>query len=74
MNIQAEKLSVLQQIINSDDASLIKDIKSLISSRDMDWFDGLSKAQKSDVTEGIAQLDAGEVFSHEEARKRFGYK
>lgn len=74
MNIQAEKLNVLQQIINSDDASLIKDIKSLISSRDMDWFDGLSKTQKSDVTEGIAQLDCGDVFSHEEAQKRFGYK
>ncbi|WP_342332534.1 hypothetical protein [Pedobacter sp. FW305-3-2-15-E-R2A2] len=74
MNIQAEKLGILQQIINSDDANLIKDIKSLISSRDMDWFDGLSKTKKSDVTEGIAQLDAGEVFSHEEAGKRFGYK
>lgn len=74
MNIQAEKLGILQQIINSDDANLIKDIKSLISSRDMDWFDGLSKTKKSDVTEGIAQLDAGEFFSHEEAGKRFGYK
>ncbi|EHQ25907.1 hypothetical protein [Mucilaginibacter paludis] len=31
MNIQAEKLNVLQQIINTNDMSLIKDIKSLIS-------------------------------------------
>jgi hypothetical protein len=74
MNIQAEKLAVLQQIINSDDVNLIKDIKSLINNRDMDWFDGLSKSQRNDVTEGLNQLDNGTFFSHEEAKKRFGYK
>ena len=74
MNIQAEKLNVLQQIINSDDVNLIKDIKSLLSSRDMDWFDGLSKTQQSDVVEGLEQLDKGNSFSHEEAKSRFGYK
>jgi len=74
MNIQAEKLNVLQQIINSDDVNLIKDIKSLINNREMDWFDGLSKSQQNDVTEGLSQLDSGNFFSHEEAKKRFGYK
>jgi hypothetical protein len=74
MNIQAEKLNVLQQIINSDDVNLIKDIKSLINNRDMDWFDGLSKSQQNDVSEGLNQLDSGNFFSHEEAKKRFGYK
>jgi len=39
MNIQAEKLNVLQQIINTDDVGLIKDIKALINNRDLDWFD-----------------------------------
>jgi len=74
MNIQAEKLNVLQQIINSDDVNLIRDIKSLINNREMDWFDGLSKSQQNDVTEGLSQLDSGNFFSHEEAKKRFGYK
>ena len=74
MNIQAEKLNVLQQIINSDDVNLIKDIKSLINNREMDWFDGLNKSQQNDVTEGLNQLDSGNFFSHEEAKKRFGYK
>ncbi len=73
MNIQAEKLNVLQQIINSDDVSLIKDIKSLISNRDIDWFDGLSKSQQNDVSEGIRQLDNGNVFTHEQAKSKFGY-
>jgi len=74
MNIQAEKLNVLQQIINSDDVNLIKDIKSLIDNREMNWFDGISKSQQNDVTEGLSQLDSGKFISHEEAKKRFGYK
>lgn len=74
MNIQAEKLSVLQQIINTDDVSLIREIKSLLTNKDLDWFDGLSKTQKADVIEGISQLGNGDVFTHEEAKKRFGYK
>ncbi|SEB17644.1 hypothetical protein [Pedobacter hartonius] len=74
MNIQAEKLNVLQQIINSDDVNLIKDIKSLINNRKMDWFDRLSKSQQNNVTEGLNQLDSGNFFSHKKAKKRFGYK
>jgi hypothetical protein len=53
MNIQAEKLNVLKQIINSDDVNLIKDIKLLINNREMDWFDGLNKSQQNDVREGL---------------------
>jgi hypothetical protein len=74
MNIQAEKHNVLQQIIDSDDVNLIKDIKSLINNREMDWFDSLTKSQQNDVTEGLSQLDSGNFFSHEDAKKRFGYK
>ena len=71
MDLQSEKLSVLQQIINSDDESLIRDIKSLLTARDFDWFDGLSGSQQNDVLEGINQLDKGDSFSHEEAKRRF---
>lgn len=74
MDLKAEKLNVLQQIINSDDMNLIMDIKSLIDNREVDWFDGLSKSQQDDVTEGLDQLDTGNFFSHEEAKTRFTHK
>lgn len=72
MNIQAEKLSVLQQILNTNDIGIINDIKSLLNSREDDWFDGLSKVQQNDVLEGLSQLDKSDVFSHQDAKKRFG--
>lgn len=71
MNIEAEKLSVLQQIINTNDVDLIMDIKQLLNSKEVDWFDGLSKAQQNDVEEGIAQLDKGEVLTHEDVKMKF---
>lgn len=73
MDLQAEKLNVLQQIINSNDESLIRDIKSLITAREFDWFEELNVNQQNDVLEGINQLDRGESFSHEEAKKRFSF-
>lgn len=71
MNIEAEKLSVLQQIINTNDVDLIMDIKQLLNSKEVDWFDGLSKAQQNDVEEGIAQLNKGEVLTHEDVKMKF---
>lgn len=71
MDLQSEKLTVLQEIINTNDESLIRDIQSLISSRELDWFDALSQDQQNDVLNGIGQLNKGESFSHEEAKRRF---
>lgn len=65
-------LSVLHKIINSDDESLIRDINAVIIGRDFDWFAELSENQQNDVLQGINQLDNGDFFTHEEAKKRFG--
>jgi predicted transcriptional regulator len=72
MNIQAEKLDILQVIMNSNDEGLIMDIKAFLSSRKSDWFDELSENQQKDVLEGLAQADDGEVVPHEDAVKLFG--
>lgn len=72
MNLQAEKLDILQTIINTEDEGLIKDVQAILKNRENDWFDELSNKQQNDVLEGIAQADRGQTFSHEEAKKRFG--
>ncbi len=72
MNIQAEKLDILQVIMNSNDEGLIMDLKAFLSSRESDWFDALSENQQKDVLEGLDQADRGDVVPHEEAVKLFG--
>ena len=72
MNIQAEKLDILQTIMNSNDEGFIMDVKAFLSSRKTDWFDELSTEQQKDVLEGIAQADRGETVPHAEVVKLFG--
>ncbi len=72
MNIQLEKLDLLQTIINTNDERLILDVKEFLSNRKTDWFDELSNEQQNDVLEGIAEADRGETVSHAEAVKLFG--
>jgi hypothetical protein len=71
MNIQAEKLSLLQTIMETNDAGLIMDVKSFLTSRKQDWFDELSDDQKNDVLTGLAEADRGETISHDEVVKLF---
>ncbi len=69
MDIQAEKLNLLETIINSDDEGLILDVKAFLADRKTDWFDELNAEQQKDVLEGLAEADRGETVSHNEAVK-----
>jgi len=72
MNLQAEKLNILQAIMNTNDEGLIMNVKAFLSDRKSDWFDELSEGQQKDVLDGLAQADKGEIVSHAEVVKLFG--
>ncbi|HEY8783659.1 MAG TPA: hypothetical protein VIM16_18675 [Mucilaginibacter sp.] len=72
MDLQAEKLSILQTIMSTNDAGLIMDVKAFLSDRKGDWFDKLSNEQQKDVLEGLAEADRGETVPHSEVVKLFG--
>jgi predicted transcriptional regulator len=72
MDLQAEKLNILQTIMNSHDESLIMDVKAFLSDRKTDWFNELSEEQQQDVLAGLAEAENGETVSHAEAVKLFG--
>ncbi|MEZ2337183.1 hypothetical protein AB6735_16175 [Mucilaginibacter sp. RCC_168] len=72
MDIQAEKLSLLQTILNSNDEGLIMDVKAFLSGRKADWFDELGTEQQKDILEGISEADRGETVPHAEVVKLFG--
>ncbi|MBB6110449.1 hypothetical protein [Mucilaginibacter lappiensis] len=72
MDIQAEKLSLLQTILNSNDEGLIMDVKAFLSGRKADWFDELGTEQQKDILESISEADRGETVPHAEVVKLFG--
>jgi hypothetical protein len=72
MDIQAEKLKLVQAVLNIEDIDLIKEVEDLLTSRNHDWFDDLSEEQQHSVLTGLEQLDRGEGIPHNEAVARLG--
>ncbi|WP_183562009.1 hypothetical protein [Mucilaginibacter sp. SP1R1] len=71
MDIQAEKLNLLQTIMNTNDEGLIMDVKAFLTGRKNDWFDELGIEQQRDVLDGISEADRGETVTHAEVVKLF---
>jgi hypothetical protein len=67
MDLQAEKLKLVQAVLNIDDISLIKEVGNLLKNKSHDWFDDLTADQQQSVMRGIEQADRGETITHEEA-------
>lgn len=72
MDLQAEKLKLVQAVLNIDDIGIIKEVGKLLKSHNYDWFDDLNEGQQQSVLRGIEQADRGETITHEEAIARLG--
>jgi len=72
MDLQAEKLKLVQAVLNINDIGLIKEVGQLLKTRNRDWFDDLSEDQQQSILRGIEQADRGETITHDEAIARLG--
>jgi len=72
MDLQAEKLKLVQAVLNINDISIIKEVGNLLKTRNHDWFDDLSNDQQQSVLRGIEQADKGQTITHDEAIARLG--
>ncbi len=66
----AVKYKMISEIINSKDERVLDTIKSLLEIEDeTDFWDELSEDDQRAITDGLAQLDAGQHVSHQSVRK-----
>ena len=72
MDIQAEKLSLIQAILDIEDIGIIKKVKKILKKSEHDWFDDLTERLQQGVLRGLEQADRGETITHEEAVARLG--
>ena len=72
MDLQAEKLKLVQAVLNIEDIDLVIEVENLLKNRNNDWFDDLSEDQQQSVIRGSEQADKGETITHAEAIKRVG--
>ncbi len=73
MNIQAEKLKLIEWLAGLTDATLIEKIKFLKENpaAKTDWWEEISEAEKLAIDKGLADAEKGNLTSHEETRKRY---
>ena len=72
MNLESEKLKLIEWITNLNDDSTIEKIKMLKENHNQkDWWDEISDDEKAAIEDGLKDIDAGRVVSHEEVKKRY---
>ncbi|MBI1316530.1 hypothetical protein GC167_06680 [bacterium] len=70
MNLQAEKLGLIQWLAQLTDESVIAQIKALRDEKG-DWWDKITAEEKAEIEEGLLQADKGDVQPHSEIRKKY---
>lgn len=71
MDIQREKLSLIEWISRLNDSSIIEKIREIRKeySKSEDWWNSLKKEEIESINRGLKDFEEGRVHSHETARK-----
>lgn len=77
MDIQLEKYKIIEWITSLKDKTMISRLKSLKEeTKDEDWWDELSSAEKEGIQKGLQDIEDGNTISPEEVmnqlKKRVG--
>jgi predicted transcriptional regulator len=73
MNIQAEKLSLIEWISRINDKSLISKLRRIQEEHieSEDWWNELNQAEKESIDRGLKDIEEGRVHSHETVQKLY---
>lgn len=71
MDIQAEKLQLIEWLARLNNTTTLKRFITLKKEQEKDWWDQLSKEEKAEIEEGLAQADRGQVVSHKEVMAKY---
>ena len=70
MDIQAEKIQLIEWLASLNKPSVIKKLVAL-KEKETDWWDKISDEEKSEIKEGLAQANRGQVIPHHKVMNRY---
>ena len=65
MDIQLEKIELIKMLLETENPSIINDIKKVFQKEKKDWWDELSAAQQSEILQGVKEADEGKIAPYE---------
>ncbi|RKQ42451.1 hypothetical protein BXY85_3061 [Roseivirga pacifica] len=71
MDIQAEKLRLIEWLASLKDSSTISELIAFKKSKEADWWDEFSSEEKAEIEEGLAQADRGEVVPYKQVMAKY---
>lgn len=71
MDIQAEKIRLIQWIAGLNDINTLNEFISLKKQIEIDWWDQISDEERNEIKEGLSQADRGEVSAHEKVMAKY---
>ena len=73
MNIQAEKLGLIEWISRLHDKSIITMLRKIKDeySESEDWWNELNQEEKESIDRGLKDIEEGRVHHHEAAQKLY---
>lgn len=72
MNIQNEKIELIQWLTTLEDSALIQKIIELRRNETKDWADEISGSEKESIELGLSDADNGRLKPNSEAKKIYG--
>jgi len=72
MNIYAEKLEIMKLVLETNNTEILNAVKSLFRKQSPpDFWDTLTNSQKSEILEGIKQVEECNYVDYEEFIKKY---
>jgi hypothetical protein len=69
MNLQAEKIELVKLILDTEDKTLIGEIKNLFKSHEKDFWEELPEHVKAGVRKSQEELRSGKFITFEDIQK-----
>ncbi len=70
MNIETRKVSIISWITSLSDEEILSKIESL-QNTETDWWDMISNEEKSEIEEGLTEIEKGETKTHDEVMSKY---
>lgn len=71
MNIQAEKLKLIEWIAKIQDSQTIEKLLRIRNENSYDWWDELSDYEKKEIELGLEDIHQGKTVDHSEVKKLY---
>ncbi len=71
MDIKEEKIALAKRVLDTDDESILKNVKAVLDGLDVDWSDDLTTEAKASIKRGLKESDGGELYMNEEVMKNY---